>query len=201
MISPIGSDPLESFWNLGPWWTGIIALLAGPVAIYLIELARSVRDKNRAPYGLAIFRWTMVWVGDSLLAGTIATVTAYYQRVQIESSPFTGLGFFVFCGVAGVLLSVGFIIFEEMTNAYPKGHKRNANRAYHCIYFAWMAYMLIGSLRSLVWITMYREEVLLVVLALAFFVGYCVTIAIDLLGYNRIWQAIERRYPERTKIP
>lgn len=201
MVSPIGSDPLESFWNLGPWWDGAIAFLASPVAIYLIELTRSVFDKSRLPFGLAILRWPTVCLGDPLLAGIVATMAVYYQRIQVDPSPFTGLGFFVSCGVIGFLLSAGNIIFEKVTGGYPKGHEININRPYHFLYTAWMVYMLVGSLRSIAWVVVYRDELLLVVIALVLFGGHCITQAIERLGYNYIWQALERRYPERTRIP
>ena len=183
---------------LNPGLVGLIALLASPVAIWVIELVRSKRDPTRPPWGLAIFRWTTVCLGDCIgLAGMAATLAAYYQKVEVTPDRWTGQGFFLACMPLAFLASLSFIALEEFTGAYPKEAKRNANRIYHFWYFAWMCYILIGGVRTLA----YRQEMASVLVALGFIFGYLVTAALDAFNKRPIWHIIERRWPERTRTP
>jgi hypothetical protein len=139
-----------------------------------------------------------VWLGDFVfLAGFAATMTAYYQRVSVESSPLTGSWFFLACGVGAAIITLIFLSSEEIRGEYPAGHKLNANRVYHSVYFWWMWYIVLGSLRVL-W---YWQEIALTITAAGFLAGYVIVLVLDSTGHNPIWPMVVRRYPERTRIP
>ncbi len=205
MTSLVENDPLKSFWDLSPFLVFVIVAFAGPGVVYSIELARSVFDRQRrAPWGLAIFRWPTVWFGDLIwISMTVAVVAEYYHRAQVDRTFLTDTEFFILCIPVGIISAVLFLVLEETRGDYPAGEKVNANRAYHFVYFAWIAYMLFAAAtRGLYYLLTDREEPVLVVLALlSFFGGYGSSIFLAETNRNPFWKWVVRRYPSRTWIP
>ena len=197
-MSPVANDPLGGFWMLNPAIVGLIIFAASPLAIWVIELGRAyAHPKEKPPWGLNFSRWATVWLGDTLLAGCVATLAAIYQRVDVGESFFTERPFFIICYAVGLLASVGWIVMEEMTGAYPAHVKINANRLFHFWFFAFMVAVLLAGLRLI----FYGKEIGLVILALTFAVGYLVAFLMDIQGKNFVWNWVEKRWPERTTIP
>ena len=194
-------DPLEFFWQWNPIVCGIVVAIGSPGLVYVIELGRSLFSEGRPPYGLAIFRWTTVYIGDLMfLAPLIAVMALYYNRVEVSESFFTNRGFFALCALMGLFYSAGFILLEEVTRVYPqKDLGQIINRTYHFFFVIWMVYMLIGALRA----PFYGQEMGLVAVALVLFALYLVTQGIDNLrpDLNFVWRAVQQAYPEQTKTP
>jgi len=199
MITPFENDPfplMRKFWELEPWQVALIAFLASPIAIWLIELYRSLGDDTLPPYGLAVFRWSTVWMGDTFLAIAVGFLAQYYQEVKVEESWLTGKGFFVAIYLLGFLVSAGWILLEEFFfKTYPPGHKLNLNRPYHFFYMAWMVSMLLGGLRGIAW-----EKTTSFWLALS--IAACYLIPMFGLDKNLPWEWTKQKYgPGRTTTP
>lgn len=179
----------------------LTAAFLGTGVIWLIELYRSLPFKDpqgkRPPYGLAIFRWRTNWQGDLVfLPATLAVISVYYSRMEVASSFWTSGAFFILPLLVGVAVTIAFILLEELKKegAYPAGKKINVNRVYHTVYFCWTTYMLAGFIIR--WFV-YREEGLLLVLALTCFSLWVWNLAKDGGEPNFIWKKVTTAYPGR----
>ena len=197
----VKEDLFRFFWEQPVLLAGLMAFLAGPVAIYVIEFGRALFNPTRPPWGLAIFRWASVWLGDSLLALAIGVIALYYSRVLVEDSIWTGRGFSIFSLLLGLALSIGFIIFEESVGIYPTELKININRVYHFFYFAWMAGMLVGATRIIGYGVVGGQERGLALAAALLVFLYFITVGIDALDKSPLWHLIQHWYPEQTRNP
>ena len=196
----IENDPFQLYWNMSPIMILYVTAFLGTGMLWLIELYRSFNNrhkKDRPPWGLAVFRWRAVCIGDLFfLPAACLFIAEYYARVRVEPSFWTSQAFFSIPLAFGLVVSAGFILLEEATGSYPKGKKVSLNRVYHFFYFWWMSYMLSGfAIRWLV----YWEEPRFFAYAVAAVCFWAYTVYEDGAKPNPVWIKITQRYPRRTE--
>lgn len=204
-MSPIENDLWESFLTLAPPAVFLIAWVVCPVFFWPHDLFKGYvkGDRSYRPLGLTFFRYSRVWLGDTILAIVLTLSVVFYDRVTVASSFLTTLGYSVLTTLIGIALALGFVAFEEVGGVYPKGKKLTIGRVWHTVYFAIMAGLLIAAaVRLFVYGIIDGEERGLALLAFVlFFIGYGVTVWLDETDRNLLWNRIHRWKPQLTELP
>ncbi len=194
--------PWQAFFDLSRSDMIVFLIIWEPVTVWLAEVYRWLKDINgRPPWGLAVFRWTPLWLGDTILAFDMGLfINPFYDRVRVEPTIWASLAFSLATIVAAILFTMGFLFLVD-NNSWPKGNRININRVVHTPYFAFMASLLFGATRLWKFGLVDGYERGLAVWGTILVIAYFATIIVDVTDKSPVWHWVQKKWPERTIRP
>ena len=198
-MSLIENDVFARFLELGPWAVFLILIAWSPGGIWVAEVIRWLRDRNKhPPWGFSIFHWTSAWLGDISLGCTMAIVDVYYRRVEVSSGTFlTSRQFSIATIALGAFATLQFIRIDN--KSWGKGNLVNINRIVHLPYFFVITTLLFGAVRVIGYGIIGGNERGLAWLALGLASFWFVALAVDLTDTSPLWHWVQKKWPKETQ--